>query len=557
MKFIEKKRLIKAMGLVLSLILAAGCAKAVKTASCNSGKKGTYHVVGIGPGDADLITEKARAVIQNADLVFANAKTREKLAEVIDFKGKEVVDGYGVLFRFYGKDCKAITFEQKVNPKNKMSCEEYQAKQAEYVGRVRNAVNSGKNVVLLSSGDPTIYGPDIWNLKELADLSPELVPGLSSLNAATAALKVSLGEVIITAPFKGKDGGLSKDGLENLVKKDKATVVIFMPRDLKDLMARLRSSCDVHTPMAVVSCAGMKGKEKTILGTVADMEAKLEGEDMNMCLVYVGKALENAHVKDSVVKKGGKGKFYLVGAGPGDADMATLRALSVLKNADMIFSSRKISERFMKELEGKQIIDGYGRLFPFYGKNCSDVTESERKNERMSCEEYHKKQDEVAAMVRQAVAEGKNVAMLDSGDPLIYGPCSWTLSEFKDIETEVVPGLSCFNAANAALKQGVTEGKNSHSVILASGWTVAEMSELQGTMVLFTMRTEFKTFVDALSKHYTADTPVAIVESAGFADKEKVLRSTLGSVLTETEKGKLPFEYLLYVGDFLKGEGKM
>ncbi|MFA6009039.1 MAG: SAM-dependent methyltransferase [Desulfobacteraceae bacterium] len=558
MKHPLKTPALRILGFVLALVLTAGCAKAVKTASENPGKKGTYHVVGIGPGDVDLMTEKARAAIQSADIVFANPKTQEKLSSVIDFKGKEVVDGYGVLFRFYGKDCKAITEEQKNNPRSRMSCEEYQAKQADYVKRVREAVLSGKNVVLLSSGDPTIYGPDIWNLKELADLSPTLVPGLSSFNAATAALKVSLGEVIITAPFKGKDGELSKDSLENLVKKDKATVVIFMPRDLKELMVRLRSSCDARTPMAVVSSAGMKGKEKTILGTVGDMEKKLEGEDMNMCLVYVGKALENAHVKDRPAGENmKKGKFYLVGAGPGDADLATLRALSVLKKADMIFSAQKISDRFKKELEGKQIIDGYHRLFPFYGKKCADVTDAERKNERMGCEEYHKKQEAVATMVRKAVAEGKNVAMLDSGDPLIYGPCSWTLAEFKDIETEVVPGLSCFNAANAALKQGVTEGKTSHSVILASGWTVAEMAELQGTMVLFTMRTEFKTFIDTLSKNYPADTPVAIVESAGYAAKEKVLRSTLGTILNDTSKDKLPFEYLLYVGDFLKGEGKI
>jgi len=558
MKHRSRKQALGILSCLFVLVLALGCSKTLRTVSDNPVKKGTYHVVGIGPGDADLITEKARDVIQKADLVFANRKTRDKLAEVIDFSGKQVVEGYGVLFRFYGKDCKTITDEQKNNPRSRMSCEEYQAKQAEYVGRVRAAVARGHNVVLLSSGDPTIYGPDIWNLKELADLSPVLVPGLSSFNAATAALKVSLGEVIITAPFKGKDGEPAKDSLENLVKKDKATVVIFMPRDLGDLMSRLRSSCDAKTPMAVVSCAGIRGKEKTILGTVGDMEEKLKNEDMNMCLVYVGKALENAQVKHRPTVTGRtKGKFYLVGAGPGDADLATVRALSVLKKADVVFASAKISDRFTQILQGKQVIDGYGRLFPFYGKACAEVTDDERKNENMSCEEYHKKQAELAAMVRQAVNEGKTVVMLDSGDPLIYGPCSWTLAEFKDLDTEVVPGLSCFNAANAALKQGVTEGKTSHSVILASGWTVADMAELQGTMVLFTMRTEFKSFIDALAKQYPSDTPVAIVESAGYSDKEKVMRSTLGTVMADTEKTRLPFEYLLYVGDFLKGDGKM
>ena len=99
----------------------------------------------------------------------------------------------------------------------------------------------------------------------------------------------------------------------------------------------------------------------------------------------------------------------------------------------MIFAHKRLIKRFEKELSGKTVIKGYHCLFPFYGKDCSGVTERERARERMSCEEYHQKQAEFGAMARKAVAEGKTVAMLDSGDPLIYGPASWTLKEFRDI----------------------------------------------------------------------------------------------------------------------------
>ena len=149
------------------------------------------------------------------------------------------------------------------------------------------------------------------------------------------------------------------------------------------------------------------------------------------------------------------------------------------------------------------------------------------------------------------MAEGKTVALLDSGDPLVFGPCSWSLAELDDLATEVVPGLSCFNAANAALRTSVTEGKNSHSVILASGWTVVKMAVHQSTMVLFTMRTDSQKFIDALSKHYPLDTPVALVVSAGYAEKEEVMRGTLGTITGRMGEGRLPFEYLLYAGDFL------
>lgn len=545
MKSVKISTVMMAIGLLMV------CSIAAEVKRVEAGPSGSYCVVGIGPGDADLLTARAVSVIRKADIVFCNSETREKLAGLVDFQNKQVLDGYGVLFRFHGKVCGTLSENER--SRHKMTCEEYHKKQAEFAALVRRAVAEGKNVVMLSHGDPTIYGPDIWTLKELADLHPCVVPGLSAFNAANAALQVGLGEVILTAPFQGKGGEKGKDSIENLAEHQRATLVIFMPRNIERLLARLSTSCNPNTPVAVVSHAGQQGKEKVITGTVADMARKLVGQNTRFSLVYVGKALNKAQHNGKVLKKVPRpGKFYLVGVGPGDSDLATLRALEVMRKADLIFASKKLAERFQKELSGKVVINGYHRLFPFYGKKCSEVSEEEKTRERMSCEEYHQKQAELARLVREAVAEGKTVAMLDSGDPLIYGPCSWTLKEFKDIESEVVPGLSCFNAANAALAQGVTEGKRSHSVILASGWSVEEMAALQSTLVLFTMRTEFKKFIDALSRHYPSDTPIAIVSSAGYARKEKVLRGRLDSIMAQTTKERLPFEYMIYVGDFLK-----
>ncbi len=533
------------------LVLAVHCLVLAGFMSPVSGAeavpKGSFHIVGMGPGDADLLTSRALDVIRQADMVFCDAKKQEKLASHVDFSAKQVKDGYGVLFRFYGKDCSQIP--QKEKSEHKMSCEEYHKKQAEFAGLVREAVQAGKKVAMLSSGDPTIYGPDIWSLRELHDLSPVVVPGLSSFNAANAALQVSLGEVIITAPFQKEN---HKDSLENLAGHDRATMIIFMPRDMKKLFERLAKVYAADTPAAIVSNAGISGSQKAVLGTVGGFAAADSYPDERLSIVYVGKALAKAQYRpEQSPAKTGKGKFYLVGVGPGDPDLATLRAVKVIKDADLIFAGKRISEKFGDLLAGKEVLDGYHRLFPFYGKDCKEVSAAEKAGEHMSCEEYHQKQTEFAALVRKAVAEGKTVAMLDSGDPLVYGPCSWSLTELRDLDTEVVPGLSAFNAANAALRAGVTEGKTSHSVILASGWSVEEMAVHQSTMVLFTMRTEFKKFIDSLSKQYPADTPVAIVFSAGYAEKEKVMHGTLGSILAQAGGDKLPFEYLLYVGDFL------
>lgn len=514
-----------------------------------SRSKGSYQLVGTGPGEGDLLTPRALKAIREADLVFCNPATQEQLSPYVDFKGKEVLDGYGRLFPFYGKDCSQVTDEEK--SREKMSCEEYHQKQAEFARRVRDAVAAGKRVVMTSGGDPTLYGPSTWTLRELADLNPSVVPGLSALNAANAALKVSLGEIIITAPFQ-REG--RRDTIENLAGHGNATLVIFMPRDMKGLVARLAKVYPPKTPMAVVFHAGAGDKERVILGTVENMGEKMGDTDAWMSLVYVGKALESAQLGAEPKKPGGsKGKFHLVGTGPGDADLATLRALKVMEEADLVFARKNLEEKFLPQLKGKKVLDGYGRLFPFYGKDCSKLTEAEKSRESMSCEDYHRKQAEFATLVREAVARGERVVMLDNGDPLIYGPCSWTLTELRDLETEVVPGLSAFNAGNAALRVGVTEGKNSHSVILASGWTVDEMAVHKATMVLFTMRTEFRKFIDSLSRHYPPETPVAVVVNAGYSEKEQVIHGNLGTILQQIGEGRLPFEHLLYVGDFLTG----
>ena len=162
--------------------------------------KGGYTLVSIGPGDADLITVRALEAIRRADVVFCDQKTRERLASLIDFRDKEVHDGFSVLFRFYGRDCARLPEAERTW--RGRSCEDNHRKQEELITTVRAAVQAGKQVVMLSSGDPTIYGPDLWTVKALADLKPTVVPGISALNAANAALKASLGEVIITAPFQ-------------------------------------------------------------------------------------------------------------------------------------------------------------------------------------------------------------------------------------------------------------------------------------------------------------------------------------------------------------------
>lgn len=57
--------------------------------------------------------------------------------------------------------------------------------------------------------------------------------------------------------------------------------------------------------------------------------------------------------------------------------------------------------------------------------------------------------------------------------------------------------------------------------------------------------------VEKLKTHYPPDTPIAIVLFAGYKDKEEIVQGTLDTILEKTKGEKLPFEHLIYVGDFL------
>lgn len=246
-------------------------------------------------------------------------------------------------------------------------------------------------------------------------------------------------------------------------------------------------------------------------------------------------------------------RFYFVGLGPGDPDLMTIRAAKVIEKADVVFCSKDWSAKLADYLKGKTVHHGYWRLFPYYGRDPSEFAGEERRQ----CEEYAQKRATFVCLVRGAIAEGKTVAMLDGGDPLIYGPSAWALEEFEDLDPVVVPGASCFNAANAALRRCVTNGGRTNSVILTAGnWiggddTIEKLSAHRTTMVIFTMQTEFGEFIEKLSINYPPETPIAVVKNAGCVESEEVIESTLGKIIERVGENGPGSAYLIYVGEFL------
>ncbi|VCU68096.1 Cobalt-precorrin-4 C(11)-methyltransferase [Pigmentiphaga humi] len=245
------------------------------------------------------------------------------------------------------------------------------------------------------------------------------------------------------------------------------------------------------------------------------------------------------------------GKLYLVSLGVGDADHLTLRADRVMREAELVLGPAGAPARYPAQLAGKAFMEaGHGLYTPMARRRAADA-------------EVRAEEDARSQAIRACIAAGGSVAVLSYGDPTLYGPQIGYLEAFRDLAPEVVPGVSSFAAANAALGCAVTGGGASQSVILSLGKNanagyagsdrLPVLAQSRSALVLFTMKTDLARVADELRAAYPGGTPAAIVCHAGDAARQQVLHATLDTLVDVAARQALPFEHLVYVGDFLAG----
>jgi precorrin-4/cobalt-precorrin-4 C11-methyltransferase len=160
---------------------------------------------------------------------------------------------------------------------------------------IAEALTAGKTVVRLHSGDPSIFGSIVEQIDDLQrrGIEVEVVPGVSSMFAAAAALQTQLTlkgvseTVIITRPAGAT---LEKDTIPELSRMG-ASLVIFLGTDkLEDITSRLE--CPKDTPAAVVYHASWPD-QKVVKGTVADIAAKAKEAGIEKtALIIIGGIVE-------------------------------------------------------------------------------------------------------------------------------------------------------------------------------------------------------------------------------------------------------------------------
>ena len=246
------------------------------------------------------------------------------------------------------------------------------------------------------------------------------------------------------------------------------------------------------------------------------------------------------------------GSLSLVGLGPGDPDLATVRALRLVQEADVVYTfGGTLQKRFAEQLAGKDVRILSFKLFSRcflasqLGKAPADKDKA-AENRRQA----------LFAEMRRDVTAGRRVVIVDGGDPLIYGPWVWVLREFADLNPQVVPGISSFNAGLAALGRDGTWAPDTHSVIITTDRPgqrdrLEQLAAHRSSMVIFTHKTKLEDIVAKLRQSYPSSTPVAIVLYAGMNDRQEVIRASLEDLSDKVADRQLPFEHILFVGDFL------
>ncbi|MFI7481279.1 uroporphyrinogen-III C-methyltransferase [Kocuria sp. M1R5S2] len=232
------------------------------------------------------------------------------------------------------------------------------------------------------------------------------------------------------------------------------------------------------------------------------------------------------------------GRVTLVGGGPGPEDLLTGRALSALREADVVLYDRLGPHRELERLTGgAELVD--------VGKRPGH---------------HAVPQDEIERLLVRAALEGHHVVRLKGGDPFVFGRGGEEVAACvrAGVEVSVVPGVTSAVSVPAAAGIPVTHRGVSHLFTVVSGHaplTDAEhrhLAGLGGTIVVLMGVGTLPQLVAGLSgAGMDTTTPVAVVER-GWSDSQRTTVSDLAGVVTDAAAARCTSPAVLVIGDVVR-----
>ena len=234
--------------------------------------------------------------------------------------------------------------------------------------------------------------------------------------------------------------------------------------------------------------------------------------------------LKQAFASKSILDK--QGSVSLVGFGPGDPDLLTIKAAKAIDAADIIFYDDLIDDSYLAEKKAEKI---------YVGKRAGY---------------HHKEQADINRLLLEAAREGKNVVRLKGGDPMIFAHGSEEIEYLESnlIKVNVIPGITTASALAASQKISLTHRDFSSSVALVSGHTPQPVTPDAETLVYYMGAKQLQTIATQLidKEGWAFNTPVLLTYNVSRPD-EQTFETTLWN-LRNGEMQNLPTPLIALIG---------
>jgi len=260
--------------------------------------------------------------------------------------------------------------------------------------------------------------------------------------------------------------------------------------------------------------------------------------------VFSGRDAEAEALLTEAIKQGKVGhqigEVYLVGAGPGDPELLTFKALRLMQQADVVFYDNLVSP---------QVLDLCRRDADliYVGK--------QRDNHAVP-------QEGINALLVNHAKQGKRVVRLKGGDPFIFGRGGEELQELKaeGIPFQVVPGITAASACSTYAGIPLTHRNYAQSVKFVTGQlknrkqelNYAELIHANQTVVFYMGLHTLPDLVKGLVTHGKPENTSVAIVSRGTASDQQVLTGTLADIVSKQEQAQLPAPALIIVGEVVQ-----
>ncbi len=242
-----------------------------------------------------------------------------------------------------------------------------------------------------------------------------------------------------------------------------------------------------------------------------------------------------------------KGIVYLIGAGPGDPELITVKGLNILKQADLILYDSLIHESIL------QLPEIFHKEKIYVGKRKGQHSYS---------------QEEINDLLLKYALEGKVIVRLKGGDPFIFGRGGEELSHLKKhgIPIKVVPGITTASASSAELQIPLTHRELGRSVIFLTGYSSFNAEDETGfpdynwehladptlTLIFYMGLYHLERISERLIQHgRSEDTPVVIISKATLPE-QKVIRGNLKNIYKKSIEEKAEYPSLIIIGHVIE-----